>query len=120
MEPFCAAEFGARMLTSAPASSAANIMDFTILLILLLLLPRRTLPGLAGGTCPIILNPNSLPSATSERRPPYDMEWDPALQPPRMPRAAASSYRTLRRPCFHSDSTTMLDAAARPTRCRAG
>jgi hypothetical protein len=34
MDPLCAAAFGARTLTSVPASSAANIMDFESLFML--------------------------------------------------------------------------------------
>src|SRR5580658_7446910 len=51
IDPFCdcAAACGARTVTNARSTSTANIMDFKILFMLFLLLPRRTLPGLAGG-----------------------------------------------------------------------
>src|ERR1700689_2152070 len=49
IDPFCAAACGARTVTNAPATSIANIIDFKILFMPFLLLPRRTLPGLAGG-----------------------------------------------------------------------
>src|SRR5580700_5652089 len=49
MDPFCAAACGERTVTNAPASSTASHMDFPSLFMLFLLLPRRTLPGLAGG-----------------------------------------------------------------------
>src|ERR1700676_1306315 len=49
MDPLCAAARGERTATNAPATSTPSHMDFPSLFMPFLLLPRRTLPGLAGG-----------------------------------------------------------------------